>query len=633
MDFRSTLKQGLLSFLAVGFLFAAQTITAQTFWAEDFSNGIPAGWSNTDITSNAGEEVTFAWADDPTAVNVAALGNAPIENFASSTVNNGYAWANSDRGLTAAPSANHTAQFTTTAIDCSGQDVVFFRSESLIGVFDLDAVTNAVLRVSTTGDEWDTYTMFPGLTTATRFSANPAISTIDISETAANASTVFLQFQWQGGWEYFWAIDDITLSSENPAPPVDLQVNSPLGEFYAIAPNAVTPISQVEPFGFLLDVANIGSEDQTNVNVNLSIFNAANAATAIYSEDLSYGNVAAGEIVQNQLFQGTFVPTEPGSYIGRYTITSDAFADEADPSNNVQEFTFEVSDALFAKETGATRAIAPAASNWQDGEAHSWAYGNCFYVPNGEGFEATTIDFSIANAEDIPNQQVTLWLYKWEDLNGDAQSQDDERTRVAVNSYSIVGTETVDQLISVDLFNFIDSELPITLEDDAYYIAMVEFTSPDDMTDLFLGGSEAFDYSAMRLLTDSIQSPRYASFLGIGTETEYSPVGFGADIVPVVRLAIDEDTSIEELSSNNLIEVYPNPVQDQFTLNVEFEKMAENLNIRIMDARGRLMVNQDYSNFQSQQLNYNVSKWANGTYFVHLITEEGMKTQRVIVQQ
>ncbi len=626
-------KQGFLLILLALFM-SNQALNAQVFWSEDFSNGLPSDWVNEDITSVAGEEVIFVHTTDVNEIAGPALGNAETSVMMSSTGDNGYIYANSDRGLSAAPAVNHTTELTTSAIDCSGQDVVFFRVESVIGVFDQDANLNAILQVSTDGgNAWTDYELFPGLTTSVRWSDNPAVTVVDLSAQAANQSEVFIRFRWFGGWEYFWAIDDISLTSDNPRPPHDMTVNSPLGDFYAIAPNAVTPASQIEPFGFLADVANIGSEDQSNVNLNISIFQ-NNSNNASYSGDLAYGTVAAGAIVENQIIPGFFTPdAAPASYTGTYTISSDSTSLDADMDNNVQDFAFEVSETVFAKETGATRAVRPADANWADGEAHSWAYGNCFYVPNGTGWYGKSVEFGLANADEIPGQQVTLWLYKWEDANGDLQSQDDERTRVAVGFHEIAGTEA-DEIISVDLFNFLDNSVVNPLEDDSYYLVMADFTSPDATTDLLLQASEAYDYSAMNFLADSLQAPRYAAFLAIGGESEYSSTGFGLDIVPVVRLTItDEPVSVEELTDNNKIEVYPNPARSIITADVELEEVASELNIRIVDVEGRLIVNEYFDNIQKNQFTYDVSKWTSGAYFMHLVTEKGVKTKRFMVQQ
>ena len=104
---------------------------------------------------------------------ISATFNAP-------SASNGYVWANSDRGLPAAPASNHLTHLTTGAIDCSGQASVLLSFQSLIGVFDLDASTNVKVRMSTDMTTWSDFSPFPCLITGaagppcSRWSANPS---------------------------------------------------------------------------------------------------------------------------------------------------------------------------------------------------------------------------------------------------------------------------------------------------------------------------------------------------------------------------------------------------------------------------------------------------------------------------
>ena len=191
------------------------------FWTEDFSGGsIPAGWTNIDDTSVPGEEVVFAWSNGPDSVGISALGFLPSSTFMSATASTGYLWADSDRQLGGAPAIPAHMEATTTTIDCSGHNTVLFTMQSLIGVYENNASEFVKVNVSNDGgNTWDSYFPFPCLTAAgdvlppcDRWSYNPQMVEIDITATAANQSNVMLQFEWDSGWEYFWAIDDLALS-------------------------------------------------------------------------------------------------------------------------------------------------------------------------------------------------------------------------------------------------------------------------------------------------------------------------------------------------------------------------------------------------------------------------------------
>ena len=193
--------------------------------------------------------------------------------------------------------------------------------ESLIGVFTIPAETGAIARVSTNGTDWTDFTAFPGLVTgapnpgAERWSFNPQYSIIDISSVAAGESMVYIQWQWQGNWEYMWNLDDVALYDADPTalfvPGNDMQVNS---NFYAVAPNVQWPLSMVETFGFLADIQNVGTNDQTNVNLNVTIVNDATSAE-VYNMDLSYGTIGSDSLAENELFPDCRLPAYRDRYV------------------------------------------------------------------------------------------------------------------------------------------------------------------------------------------------------------------------------------------------------------------------------------------------------------------------------
>ncbi len=405
--------------MACAAIFAINVASAQTvFWNEDFSSvsDLPTGWTSEAANGTA---AVWGWCDDPSATNPCILNwstysNQHDMNFSAATADNGFVYMDSD-GLGA---ADHDIRLTSTAIDCSGQTDVWVKSEHLVGVFGTATTDNVVLRVSTDNMNWTSFNLFdiaagntgnePG---SIRWSLNPDISLVDISSVAAGSSTVYLQWQWIGNYEYYWLIDDLELYDADPTSlfiaAFDLRVNN---NFFAIAPNAQTPASQVEQFGFLADIENIGFQDQTGVTLNLTIVDDATSA-AVYSEDLIYGTVEADSLVENVLFNDAgFTPAgTPGTtYTGTYAISADSI--DTEPDNNVRVFDFAVTDTLYAKEMGSTRFITPAASNWDDGEPHSWAYGNCFYFPNGDGYFARYGSFTVGNAEDVAGRLITIFL-------------------------------------------------------------------------------------------------------------------------------------------------------------------------------------------------------------------------------
>lgn len=626
-------------------IFATHIANAQTvFWDEDFSGavGIPTGWATGDAS---GGTAAWGWCDDPSATNACIINWALYANqhegsFFSTTGANGYMFMDSDALGSVSP--DHIATLTTDVIDCSAQTTaVWVKVESLLGVFGLDADANAILQVSTDNTNWTDFQIFEGLTTAERWSGNPEVSLIDISTVAAGSATVYLQWSWTGNYEYYWLIDDVELYDEDPTSlfvlAVDMRVND---NFFAIAPNAQTPASQVEQFGFLADIENVGFQDLTGVSLNVTIVDDASGA-AVYTEDLAYGTIEGDSIAENVLFAGDgYTPeaTPNKTYSGIYTVTTDSV--DLNPDNNGVSFDFIITDTTFAKDNGATRFISPAGSNWDDGEPHSWAYGNYFHTPNGDGMFARYGSFALGNADEVPGTLVTLTLYEWiEDLNVDGDADPDERIQLGFNFYEILGTELSTDIITLPLLEATVFDIaPIPLKDGGNYIIMLEYTTGDE-TDLVMMATDDYDYSAQIFRSEELMNPRYGSMLGVNGDlsTEpYSSDGFGRDLSPIVRLSIGETpilpVGVEDiLSDDNKITVSPNPAESFINLNFGLVEAHAEAIIRIMDVTGKVMTERVYANVQNDTFNYNVSNYATGTYFVHFISEEGSKTVPFVV--
>lgn len=315
------------------------SIQRDAFYSEDFSGGgIPAGWTTSDEMTPAGQTpVLFQWSNDPASVTTAAVNQGLILTFNAPGASNGYLWANSDRGLNSAPTSNHLTQLTTTSIDCSGRSTVLLTMKSTIGVYDLDASTYCKIRVSTNGVNWTDFAPFPCLVAGNinppceRFSYNPQSVAVDISSAAAMQSTVYLQFQWQGGWEYYWAIDDLQLSAY---PDHDLVMDYGYisqiagGYEYGRIPRDQTPTT----VNVGAEVTNFGLMEQTNVAVHVSLLDPS--MTEIGSATTSIPLMAQGDtIVTNEFITLPAFPAV-GTYTAHFTMTSDQVDQDENLANN-----------------------------------------------------------------------------------------------------------------------------------------------------------------------------------------------------------------------------------------------------------------------------------------------------------
>ncbi len=294
---------------------------------------------------------------------------------------------------------------------------------------------------------------------------------------------------------------------------------------------------------------------------------------------------------------------------------------------------------MFAKENGATRNVGPAASNWDAAEAHGWAYGNSFYVKNGENLFSRSAVFSIVGNANVAGRIVAIGLYKWTDTNNDGNAGTSERERLGLYEYTIVGNESYTNPISVPIYNVLDESLPIQLESETNYIVTMEYL-PTDQVDLFFGASGAYDFGAMVFRSDSLEAPRYAGMLGINadlTQEDFSSLGFGRNLVPFVRWSVGADptssTKDNVLNDNNIIKVTPNPANDVARLYMQFENPQSTVNIKIVDIQGKVVYQNQSRDIKERNMEIPVANLASGSYSIHVATNDGFRTVKLIINR
>lgn len=618
------------STLILALLFSGLSLTAQTFYYEDFAGGaLPDGWTSVDLTSPAGQECIFEYT---------ALADSPVytgeDAFMASSTLNGFLIANSDNVPAARPT-NHTTVLTTSAIDCSGQTSVWLGFENHLGVYQVEGAANTTVRISTDGTTWTDFMPFPGFTELNSWTENPEIVTIDITDLAANQSTVFIQWEWIGNWEYVWTLDDITLSNNNvnPTPPNDMRINS----FAAVAPNAMTPVSQVGPIGFIADIENVGSAEQTDIDLNVSITNSS--GTEVFNSSINYDAIASDSLAENVFFTDEFTPPAvEDTYVMEYSLDYASTEDDANPENNTLASTFSVTGNTFAKEFGATRSIRPASNV-------DFTYGNVFYVnsaTDADGYQLYADEISFAVSSGTPatvsGKSVNVFLYSWDgttDNNDGNNITEDKYEFIGISSYTFDGSEGT-SMISVPA----NDGDPIALEDDTYYIAAVQYFSEDGTTEFFLGASDAIDYAAMNFYSDSMavlnnnpNRSRYGSVLDVGNEGTFGIVGFGFDLVPVVRLNIAPSiVSTEEVQlPNGSVSIFPNPAKDYTTVDIDLTDITSGT-VQVLDMQGRIVQSIALNNVQQHRMNLVTKDLPSGQYSLRVQTELGVSTQKLVVQ-
>ncbi len=266
------MKKSLL-FLFGPLVFACGSLSAQTYLAENFEGGFPAGW-----TANPASPAANAWT-------VPGI-NSQYFTPPAHTV---YASINDDANNTA---SNPNQMLNTPVMNLSAATVVILKYESFyLGV----APETAFVKYSLDGGvTWANIGAQAILTTGWKS------NTINISSYVAGQSSVMIGFQYNDGaaWSYGFAIDDVSIFSP---PPVDASLTVVTPEAGSAASYGIIS-SNVSIGG---TITNEGSNNITAIAIkyndgtttftyNLASVNIASFATYTFTHPTPYTIPSAG---------------------------------------------------------------------------------------------------------------------------------------------------------------------------------------------------------------------------------------------------------------------------------------------------------------------------------------------------
>lgn len=592
-----------------------EVFTQTVVWSEDFSASttLPTGWTTNDASGQG-----FVWEHS---TGGPLFGTQPA--FCATSAADGFILMNSDGGLTAPLAQNHDSRVTTSAIDCSSLATVVVRFENQYAYFSQTGSV-AELGVSTDGTNFNYYPILTNVT-ANDLTGCVQIEEVDITADAAGQSAVYLQWRWSGNWEYVWRIDDISVQDGGtPIPPSSLRITN----FAAISTAFATPINNADTVRFLADIENIGSADQTNVNLNVTVVNDGTNAV-VYNQDLAYGTITVDSLAENQLFPISFVPddSQTGSYTITYTLSSDST--DVDPTDNTATHTFFVTDSLFAKDDLITTQIAPADNN-------SYTYGTHYHVydaigANGGDLKLTSMQFGCANPTQMAGSSVDILLYEWDDLDGDLSigALGSELTIASLTTYTFTGNETSNSYITVALEDFNNPSSLYSLKSNTDYIIVVQYSATDPNLDFFLSVCDNFDYAASDFAATLSGVARIAEVLDVGNTGDLNG-GFVGNNMPALRFfAVENSVSTKDVRElpNSALKVFPSPATDFVNVNIELEEIAEDVMITMYSLTGQVLQTENLSNVKQDTVIFDVSKLAAGKYVINIATEDGVKAK------
>jgi hypothetical protein len=589
-----------------------------TIFYEDFNGGLGQ------FTSDAGNPVgaVWQWTESASAdsalvngVKVNALFYGNFGKLIAPSSSNGAAQFNSDvydSGGKAVGQGtyigNHTSHLVSGPINCTGYNTV---NLSFYQLARANAPQPSTL-VSVSNDGGITWVNFPinEKVVSNGSSLNGELILLDISQVAGGKQDVRIRFTWNGRY-YFWLIDDVALIT-SPGN------NLAMGNYFYPPLSFATPESQIatDTFGFSANISNKGGETQFDVTLKARILD--EELNLIWEDSVIIDQLNPGEDTL-MIIDTVFVPNEleMGLYYITYEVYTPGGAD-FNPFDNFNSEIFVVTDKTFSKENGARGGVRTGADYW---------VANMYTMSpaSANNFMATKINFAAGRSSvdgPITGNQVTIFLYKFKsrvlpdfsNFNINSKGLDDDLEIVGFAEYTFPANYQNYSIIDVDLLN-LNAEPGVPLEPGGRYLATVNFEGASNK--IYAGTNGDINY--FQISTVVYADGRW--FLG----------GFGPETSGVIRMLLDLNTPLNfvELPKSN-VKLFPNPTSDHVLIELNFEKPQQGMVI-IADYQGRILKIREFRQLQQGVMEINTQDLPNGMYFVRISTEEGMRTEKLVV--
>lgn len=171
----------------------------------------------------------------------------------------------------------------------------------------------------------------------------------------------------------------------------------------------------------------------------------------------------------------------------------------------------------------------------------------------------------------------------------------------------------------------VELEEPITLGPNKIYLAMVQYDGLPAATGIT--PKPAVGIGTNYNVAGGLSSARYGD--------RFHRDGWSATSNKfIVRLHLDGYlTGTEEPLDKSKISLSPNPATDVVRLQLDLEKSASEVTVRIMDFNGRLLRTEQFENVQKGTYAINVRDLANGAYFMTVVTPEGFRSKKFQVMR
>ena len=534
-------------------------------WQNDFSVGSDWVYDNT----------SSPYLDWTITTNADTIPVTTLSPAVFTTVTNGFAFINSDaQGNAGIQNSNMTY---TSTIDCSAYSNVSIVFEQSYRTY----LDTRIIRISNDGGTiWTDFIVTDGTEPTAQNSPNPDVYSINISSVAGGQANVKVQINYQGNWGWYWAIDDMKII-ETDQYDIKLQTTSfgTDGAYGARLPYFQVPTAQIAPINIGGVIKNIGVQDINDAGFTADI-------SGIYAG--VGGPIVIPAASQDTIFcSATFTPSA-GNAIYSVQVAATTSNSEPDGLNNLlPNFQINVNPFIYARDNGQ---ILGGISNAGQG----YEVGHIFDI-----FTSATIYGidAIINATSEPGGEIFMKLYSIDPATGNFVFVDESAPYILTQS-------DLGQKISLPLAT------PILLNANESYLAMVGSYGDGGATnDLVTASSGASE-------------PQTSYYFDYTDNTWYYTTSN-----VMVRMNFDPALSIENISQETGISLFPNPASNEITVEVVKEITAT---LSILDSKGMLLGSY-MLNGLSQSID--ITNLSDGIYFILLSDGKSTSTRKFVVNK
>lgn len=423
---------------------------------------------------------------------------------------------------------------------------------------------------------------------------------------AADPSNVRFRFRHNseaGSSHYFWQIDDVQLST---LAPFELVMNYGYttqfgsGFEYGRVPQSQMPSSMEVG----AEIFNYGGSAQDNVVVNVSLTDQDDVEVA--SAVIPLGTMGGGTSMVATTQLDLPGPMAVGLYTAEFTVSSDQSAQDLDPTNNVKQRRFEVTDNLYsldglggvnpaAEESISRAGTGSFAENTQDVRLL-----NYFVITEAETFYG--VEAVLATQSQAGSYFVGT-IYDTTDVYSGEMSAPLAETEIRI----IATSDLLGQRRATALFYD-----PVTLAPGAYFVAVRLYQEANK--DIYIVDD----------LT--VPQPGEASMLWIPVDANNVFLYGGNGNAWAVRLTSDATLAVQEHTNLEGISVYPSPTNGPIQVHSE---QPGNLTVEVYNALGGLVQTQ---HFNGTSTTLDLTGRATGIYTIRVSDGALYNVQRVTLK-